>query len=123
MKLEDTTGVSQWTFISNKLKINHILLFSALIISIWIEKSDYLAALDQSNNDAFALYVAKEIKTKTSPPQTILVRPSDFAASRYPQLSFYSERNIEYDSNSNYNWIAEINTSTREISFIKNEKK
>lgn len=81
-----------------------ILIVFVLVIltGIWFERLGYLMALDASNGDKLAVEMATKIKNQTEFMDTVLVEPYEYAYSRLPILSFYSDRNIVLEGNATW---------------------
>lgn len=72
------------------------LLILLLLCLIFIERKDYLFALNNSFGDKFAVEVGRAINTQTNFYDKVLVIPSDFSNSADKFLRFYSDRNLVY---------------------------
>lgn len=83
-------------FCAKMIEFKKILLVLALgiIIGVWLERNDYVGALNESSGDRLAVQASVVIRAKTKPTDTVLVEPPDYELSRLPILSYYSERNI-----------------------------
>lgn len=96
-------------FLLNRLfKSKRVLLLLCFIIiaSVWFERSPYVAALNSSQGDKMAVEIATTIQSVTGVTDTILIRPNDYAMSRLPILSYYSDRNIVITTKPN--WIVNV---------------
>lgn len=99
----------------SKLFQNKVLWFMAslvLVFAIWLERVDYIKALEESSGDKLAVQIGKVLNQKISMNDIVLIEPYAFAASRLPHLSFYSDRVITLDQSSEYNWIINIDETT-----------
>lgn len=70
------------------------LLAALVLIGIWFERAEYVKALNEGSGDALTVKVGQAIEKKTMPGDLVQVEPFDYAFSRLPILSFYSDRSI-----------------------------
>lgn len=78
----------------SKFNPRFTLLLTVLPFIIFFERNSYFIALNQSSGDELAVQAGKMINILTKPADLILVEPPEYAESRLPILSYYSERNI-----------------------------
>lgn len=97
------------------LEFKKILLFLFLftLLGVWFERNSYVKALNASDGDKLAVEIAKSVQDKTGVSDTISVKPDDYAESRLPILSFYSERNMV--SSRKTDWLVTITGGKYEI--------
>ena len=93
-----------------------------LILAVWFERANFVNALKVSASDKLAYEIGIAIKGKVSFRDLVLVEPKNYAASRLPQLSFYSDRRITFDSNSGYNYIVNVNETHGSYQILPREK-
>ena len=93
-----------------------------LILMVWFERGDYLKALEESSGDRLAVQIGKDLNQKILEDDTVLITPYAYAASRLPHLSFYSDRKITLESNSSYNWIAEVEEKSGSYKVLPTQK-
>ena len=79
-----------------------------LTVAVWFERGAFLSALENGRVDSLAVEIGKEINNKVPFGESVLVKPYEFAASRLPHLSFYSDKKIVLTANSGYNWEVEV---------------
>lgn len=97
-------------------------LLAILFLAIWFERADYLKALETSAGDKLAVDIGRKINKEIPTQDTIFVTPFDFAASRTPQLAFYSDRKIVLKPNSGYNWIVEVDQSRESFEILRRQR-
>lgn len=85
-----------------------ILVVILLTLGIWFERNSFVKALESSSSDRIAFEIGKKMNVEVPKTDLVFIIPFDFAASRLPILSFYSDRKITFNSNSGYNWVVEI---------------
>lgn len=107
--------------ISSKYKFPSLVIFLLIFLAVWFERASYLKTLSLSQNDSLGVEIGKEIASKTSQEDTILVVPFSFGASRMPHLSFYSDRNITLNSDSGYNWKVEVNEENQTFQILREQ--
>lgn len=99
-----------------------ILLLIMILAMVWFERKPFLDVLEKSQNDFLAYEIGRKINTTVSTNESILVTPFDFAASRLPHLSFYSDRKITLNPKSSYNWVIEVNEQDRSYKILRRER-
>ncbi|MCH7729967.1 glycosyltransferase family 39 protein [Patescibacteria group bacterium] len=108
--------------LSQKSKSPLILIFILVFLAVWFERTAYLRVLEESASDKFAVEIGKEIMKETQIEDTIFVNPFSFASSRYPHLTFYSDRNIVLNPDSEYNWEAKIDEENQTFQILPAKK-
>ncbi len=89
-----------------------IILFLIIFMLIWFERRPYFLALERSQGDILAYQIGRELANKTSKDAVVLIEPYDYGASRFPILSFYSDRKITLERKREYNWIVKVDEAT-----------
>jgi len=108
--------------LSQKSKSPLILIFILVFLAVWFERTAYLGVLKESASDKFAVDIGKEITKETQIKDAVFVNPFSFAASRYPHLTFYSDRNIVLNPDSEYNWEAKIDEENQTFQILPAKK-
>lgn len=90
-----------------------------ILLGVWFERNDYEKALEASSGDRLAVEMSAAIKNRTREGETLMVIPTEYAVSRLPFLSFYSERNIVIKGSAD--WLVNVSENNYEIT--KNKSK
>lgn len=89
-------------FTLSKINKKFIVLGLIILAGTYFERNSYINALNASSGDKLAYEIGKSLNSKTIPTDLILVTPSEYAESRLPMLSYYSERNIVSEGPANW---------------------
>lgn len=101
--------------VTQKTKYAGMIVALVLTVFVWVEKADYLHAIEASSGDKRAVEASTALKGITEKKDIILVDPKSFGISERPFFSFYADRNIVAEESEDYDFVLEIKAEGFEI--------